>query len=164
MAEQDKEYLSVITSTKIEDVPGWIESYQKRVPKDQERKYTPEKFWTEWKDEKLNNNNTNLEVVWNTYDDIEKVKYKDAYDAKALPFIKPQTTVIFKGDGFERRSFPDYPNMDSVFENMVPLVALTCDITFIIHHTHSFIFLKSSFHRKSYSPVIGFLCCVLSAL
>lgn len=93
MAEQDKEYLSVITSTKIEDVPGWIESYQKRVPKDQERKYTPEKFWTEWKDEKLNNNNTNLEVVWNTYDDIEKVKYKDAYDAKALPFIKPQTTV-----------------------------------------------------------------------
>jgi hypothetical protein len=68
MAEQDKEYLSVITSTKIEDVPGWIESYQKRVPKDQERKYTPEKFWTEWKDEKLNNNNTNLEVVWNTYD------------------------------------------------------------------------------------------------
>ena len=118
MAEQDKEYLSVITSTKIEDVSGWIESYQKRAPKDQERKYTPEKFWTEWKDEKLNNNNTNLEVVWNTYDDIEKVKYKDAYDAKALPFIKPQTTVIFKGDGFERRSFPDYPNMDSVFENM----------------------------------------------
>lgn len=118
MAEQDKEYLSVITSTKIEDVPGWIESYQKRAPKDQERKYTPEKFWTEWKDEKLNNNNTNLEIVWNTYDDIEKVKYKDAYDAKALPFIKPQTTVIFKGDGFERRSFPDYPNMDSVFENM----------------------------------------------
>ena len=44
MAEQDKEYLSVITTTKIEDVPGWIESYQKRVPKDQERKYTPDKL------------------------------------------------------------------------------------------------------------------------
>lgn len=38
---------------------------------------------------------TNRDAIWATYDDLEKEKYKNEYANKDLPYIKPNTPIVF---------------------------------------------------------------------
>lgn len=70
---------------------GAIGLWQQKLPKDMEKMSVAE-FMDVASDA---NGVTNLNAIWAQYDDLEKKKYEDEYNAKNLPYIKVGTQVEF---------------------------------------------------------------------
>lgn len=70
---------------------GAISLWQQKLPKDMEKMSIAE-FMDVASDA---NGVTNLNAIWAQYDDLEKKKYEDEYNAKNLPYIKVGTQVEF---------------------------------------------------------------------